>query len=115
MHIDLAPHVLKMYETWRPYPDHDKRIVAIIKGSDVVVEDPEKAQELIALNRRDILLKTTSATVSAEEISTRRSGFDQVSPSSVYWKILHEQQTVTRKPINRFMSKNISADTYLYS
>jgi hypothetical protein len=32
-----------MYETWRPYPDHDKRIVTIIKGSDVVVEDPEKA------------------------------------------------------------------------
>ncbi|KAH8090285.1 hypothetical protein HD553DRAFT_337972 [Filobasidium floriforme] len=94
-HLDLAPHVLKMYETWRPYPDHDKRIVTIIKGSDVVVEDSEKAQELIATNRRHILLKTTLATVSAEEISTRRSEFDQVFPSSVYWKILHEQQTVT--------------------
>lgn len=89
-----------MYETWRPYPDHDKRIVTIIKGSDVVVKDREEAQELIATNRRHILLKTTSATISAEEISKRRSEFDQVFPSSVYWKILHEQQTVTRKPIH---------------
>jgi hypothetical protein len=89
--------------------------VTIIKGSDVVVKDPEKAQMLIAVERQHILLKTTSATVSAEETSTRRSEFDQVFPSSVYWKILHEQQTVTRKLTDRPMSKKSSADTYLYS
>jgi hypothetical protein len=114
MRIDLAPHVVKMYETWRPYPDHDKRIVTIIKGSDVVVEDPEKARELIAENRRHILLKTTSGTVSADEVAARRKEFDQVFPASVYWKILHEQQSVTRKPIDRPTSKKDSTDAYLH-
>jgi hypothetical protein len=88
--------------------------MTIIKGSDVVVEDPEKARQLIAENRRHILLKTTSGTVSADEAATRREEFDQVFPSTVYWKILYEQQSVTRKPIECPPNEKYPIDVYLY-